>query len=260
VGRLIALLAALLLAACSADVPPAPHRTRWIPAPGTTWQWQLSIPVDLSVDAEIYDIDGFGNDADVVEELHRRGRKAVCYIEVGAAEEFRDDHRDWPADLLGKPNGWPGERWLDIRDPARLEPVLGKRFDMCRDKGFDGVEPDVMDHFANDTGFPITAAHQLAFNRFVARLAHDRGLSVALKNDVEQIPQLVGDFDFAVNEECAAYRECAKLSPFIEAGKAVLHAEYDVPPAAYCAQSRKLGLSSLHKNRSLDVAATPCPP
>jgi hypothetical protein len=115
-----------------------------------------------------------------------------------------------------------------------------------------------MDHFSNDTGFPITAAHQLAFNRFVARLAHDRGLSVALKNDVEQVPELVGDFDFAINEECAAYDECAKLAPFITAGKAVLHVEYDLPPAAYCPQSRRLQLSSLHKNRDLDVATARC--
>ena len=130
--------------------------------------------------------------------------------------------------MLGKPNGWPGERWVDIRDPARLEPVLAKRFDMCRDKGFDGVEPDLMEHFGNDTGFPVTAQDQLRFNRFVARLAHERGLSVALKNDVEQVPELVGDFDFAVNEECVAFDECAGLPPFIAAGKAVLHAEYDV--------------------------------
>ena len=231
---------------------------RWIPKPGTSWQWQLTVPVDLSVDADIYDIDGFGNSAEVVAELHRRGRKVVCYIEAGAAADFRPDYGDWPPELLGKPNGWPGERWLDIRDPARLKPVLAKRFDMCRDKGFDGVEPDLMEAYSNDTGFPITAAHQLAFNRMLAGLGHERGLSVALKNDVDQVPQLVGDFDFTVNEECFAFDECAGLSPFIAAGKAVLHAEYDVDPADYCPQTTRLRLSSLHKPRNLDATHTPC--
>ncbi|MFG1604853.1 endo alpha-1,4 polygalactosaminidase [Actinoplanes sp. NPDC049265] len=229
-----------------------------MPAPGVSWQWQLTTPVDLSVDADVYDIDGFLNDAGVVAELHRRGRRAICYVEVGAAENFRPDYQDWPADLLGESNGWPGERWLDIRDPARLEPVLAKRFDMCARKGFDGVEPDLMDAYEADTGFPITAADQLRFNRFVARLAHRHGLSAGLKNDVGQAAELVGDFEFAVNEECAAFGECADLLPFIRAGKAVLHAEYDLAPADYCAESRRLHLSSLHKDRDLDATATPC--
>jgi hypothetical protein len=213
----------------------------------------------MSVDVDIYDIDGFDNSAAVVRELHRRGRRVICYIEVGAAEDFRPDFRRWPANALGRTNGWPGERWVDIRRPERLTRVLGPRFDMCRDKGFDAVEPDIMDHHSNDTGFPITAAHQLAFNRYVARLAHDRGLSVALKNDVEQVPQLVAAFDFTVNEECFAEGECAGLRPFIAAGKAVLHAEYDVAPSDFCAQTTSLGLSSVRKRLSLDAHRETCP-
>ncbi|GAB1644443.1 endo alpha-1,4 polygalactosaminidase [Krasilnikovia sp. MM14-A1259] len=230
-----------------------------MPAPDTTWQWQLSGPIDLSFPAKIYDIDGFENDAKMVAKLHSLGRKAVCYVEVGSAAKFRPDYRDWPTKLLGKTNGWPGERWLDIRDPSKLKPVLAKRFDMCKAKGFDGIEPDLMDGFANDTGFPLTAAHQLRFNRFIAQLAHERGLSVALKNDVEQVSQLVGDFDFAVNESCNVYHECYLLTPFIKAGKAVLHAEYTLPPSAYCDKSRRLHLSSLRKNTNLDAFAIPCP-
>lgn len=243
----------------SPSARPSASPKRWVPAPGITWQWQLTTPVDLSVDAEVYDIDGFLNSAGVVAELHRRGRKVICYVEVGAAENFRPDYDDWPRELLGEPNGWPGERWLDIRDPARLKPVLDKRFAMCAQKGFDAIEPDLMDAYESETGFPITAAHQLRFNRFVARLAHDHGLSVALKNDVDQAAELVGDFDFTVNEECAAFDECASLKPFLEAGKAVLHAEYDLAPAEYCAESRRLNLSSLHKKRDLDAALTRCP-
>lgn len=32
---------------------------------------------------------------------------------------------------------------------------------MCKAKGLEAVEPDLMENYAADTGFPITAAHQL---------------------------------------------------------------------------------------------------
>jgi len=234
-----------------------PHPARWTPKPGTPWQWQLSTPVDLTVDVPIYDIDGFTNDAGVVRALHQKGRKVICYVEVGSAEDYRPDYHQWPTAVLGKPNGWPGERWVDVRAPKLLGPVLSKRFDMCRDKGFDAVEPDIMDGYANDTGFPISAADQLAFNRYVARLAHDRGLSVALKNDVDQVGQLAADFDFSVDEECFQYQECDRLSPFVSAGKAVLHVEY-ASGTAFCATTTRLKFSSMRKNKGLDAARWPC--
>jgi len=179
-------------------------------------------------------------------------------VEVGAAEDFRPDYHRWPAVVLGDSNGWPGERWVDIRRLDLIGPIIAARLDMCRSKGFDAVEPDLMDHYANRTGFPITAAQQLVFNRYVARLAHARGLAVALKNDVEQAAALVRDFDFAVNEECFAFGECASLRPFTAAGKAVLHVEYDRPTERFCATTRALGFSSMRKNPDLDAPRWPC--
>jgi hypothetical protein len=243
----------------SAKPSPSASTARWQPAPGTDWQWQLSGKLDTSVDVPVYDIDGFENSAATVKRLQADGRKVICYINVGAWEEFRPDKADFPAALLGKSNGWPGERWLDIRELDVLRPLFAKRFDMCRTKGFDAVEPDLPDGFINDTGFPLTGADQLAFNRMIAELAHDRGLSVGLKNDLSQIPELVDDFDFAVNEQCAEFDECDLLTPFIKAGKAVFHVEYDVEPAEFCPDSARLGLSSLHKNLSLDAWRDPCP-
>ena len=80
--------------------------------------------------------------------------------------------------------------------------------DLCRQRGFDGVEADNVDGYSNATGFPLTAADQLAYNRFLARAAHARGLSIGLKNDLAQVAELEPDFDFAVNEECFAFSEC----------------------------------------------------
>ncbi|MEV7405926.1 endo alpha-1,4 polygalactosaminidase [Streptomyces sp. NPDC091267] len=257
----------LILLALLAGCAPAPEAApsagpaarRWQPEPGTDWQWQLSGRLDDSVDAPVYDIDGFEHDAAQVAGLHRKGRKVICYLSTGAWEKFRPDAARFPTAVLGRSNGWAGERWLDIRRTEVLEPLMETRIAMCAKKGFDAVEPDNMDGYRNRTGFPLTAAHQLRYNRLIADVAHRHGLAVGLKNDLPQIPQLVGDFDFAVNEQCAQYEECEDLSPFVKAGKAVFHVEYELPVARFCAQSRRLGLSSLLKRYELGVWRRTCP-
>ncbi|MGF1238238.1 endo alpha-1,4 polygalactosaminidase [Streptomyces sp. 2-6] len=235
-----------------------PRKALWRPRPGLAWQWQLDGRVDPSADVPVYDIDGFENSAADVARLHRAGRKVICYVNVGSWEDFRPDKDAFPRSVLGAANGWKGERWLDIRRPDVLRPIMERRFDMCRDKGFDAVEPDLVEGYGNRTGFPLTARDQLRYNRMIAAIAHERGLSVGLKNDLPQIPELVGDFDFAVNEECAQYDECGRLTPFIEAGKAVFHVEYAELTSSFCSQSRRLHLSSMLKKPELGVWRKPC--
>ncbi|MEW1605257.1 endo alpha-1,4 polygalactosaminidase [Streptomyces sp. NPDC093808] len=262
-ARAVAVLLALVLTGCAggsggADAEPSPSGDRWRPRPGVAWQWQLSGRLDTAVDVPVYDIDGFDHSAETVARLHRDGRKVICYLSTGAWEDFRPDADGFPESVLGRGNGWEGERWLDIRRTDVLEPLMAERLDMCRDKGFDAVEPDNMDGYRNRTGFPLTAADQLRYNRLIARLAHERGMAVGLKNDLDQIPDLVGDFDFAVNEQCAQYDECEELTPFVEADKAVFHAEYELPTDRFCADSRRLKLSSLLKRYELDAWRRTC--
>nr|WP_232108282.1 endo alpha-1,4 polygalactosaminidase [Streptomyces gossypiisoli] len=248
----------LLLAGCTSDPEPQDGSGIWQPRPGTDWQWQLRGRVDTSVDAAVYDIDGFDTSKATVAALHDKGRKVICYLSTGAWEDWRPDAKKFPTSVIGEGNGWEGERWLDIRRTDVLGPLMAARMDMCRAKGFDAVEPDNMDGYRNRTGFPLTAADQLRYNRLIAELAHERGMAVGLKNDLDQIPELVGDFDFAVNEQCAQYGECAALTPFIEAGKAVFHAEYELPTHRFCAESRRLKLSSLLKEYELGVWRRTC--
>lgn len=256
---LLGVLALLLgIAVAAPDTTGDSAMGRWQPRPGVAWQWQLSGRLDTSIDVPVYDIDGFDHSADTVARLHADGRRVICYLSLGAAEDFRPDAGKFPASVLGRGNGWPGERWLDIRRLDVLEPLVDARLRMCRDKGFDAVEPDNMDGYRNDTGFPLTAEDQLRYNRMVARLAHEHGLAVGLKNDLDQVPELVRDFDFAVNEQCARYDECAALSPFVAAGKAVFHVEYELPTGAFCPETRRLGLSSMLKREELDAWRDPC--
>jgi len=226
----------------------------WHPEPGTTWQWQLSGPFDQSVEAAVYDIDVFDTDALVVAALHALGRRVICYVSAGTWEDWRPDADAFPPEVLGGTNGWEGERRLDIRRLDILAPIMSARLDLCRDKGFDGVEPDNIDGYATDSGFPLTYDDQLAYNRWFALEAHQRGLAVALKNDLEQVPDLVDDFDFAINESCLVFDECDSLEPFVAAGKAVLHVEYE--PSG-CPPQRP-GFSSLLKRSELDAYIAPC--
>jgi hypothetical protein len=245
------------------STPSAPGGPRR-PAIGSTWQWQLSGPLDLTVPARVYDVDGDETSVAQVADLHRAGRYVICYVDAGTYEDFRADAGRYPAALLGRGNGWPGERWLDLRRWQVLEPILALWMKMCRDKGFDGVEPDNVDGYENDTGFPLRAEDQLSFNRHVAGLAHAAGLAVGLKNDVGQAAVLEPDFDFAVDEQCAEYHECDELSVFIRAGKPVFEAEYGLPTVRFCDASRALRFSAtlrfsaIRKRLDLDAWREPC--
>ena len=144
--------------------------------------------------------------AATVAALHAAGRKVACYFSAGSFEDWRPDAAQFPAAVKGGGNGWPGERWLDIRRLDILMPIMEARLNLCKQKGFDSVDPDNVDGYTNTTGFPLTAADQLAYNASIANAAHARGLTVALKNDLNQIPQLVPYFDWALNEQCFAVR------------------------------------------------------
>ena len=231
---------------------------RWIPKPGTPWQWQLTNPVDTSVDVPVYDVDSTYTDAATVAALHAKGRKAICYVNAGAWENFRPDKDAFPSTILGAQDGWPGELWLDIRQIAVLRPIMAARFAVCRAKGFDGIEADLVDSYTNQTGFPLTAADQLRYNLMLAGLAHGLGLSIGLKNDLGQVPQLVGVFDFAIDEQCFQYSECDRLTPFVKAGKAVFEVEYQLSNDQFCAQANAMGFSAMRKNTALDPSRWPC--
>lgn len=236
---------------------------RWTPLPGASWQWQLSGTLDLSVEAQVYDVDLFETEAASVAALHARGRRVICYISVGSWEEWRPDAGQFPPALLGNDyEDWPGEKWLDIRQIDLLAPILRARFDLCKAKGFDALEPDNMDGYTNDTGFPLAYQDQLDFNLWLANEAHLRGLSIGLKNDDEQVSALLPHFDWALSEDCYDQGWCSQLLPFVQAGKAVLAAEYTdtgVTFSTACTWGAPHQFSFILKNRDLDAWRQACP-
>jgi len=237
----------------------------WLPEIGSTWQWQLSdLSVDMSVEADVYNIDLSETDATLVEELHAMGRKVVCYISVGSWEDWREDAELFPDEVIGRQyKGWPGEHWLDIRRLDLLAPILRSRLDECQQKGFDGVEADNVDGFLNDTGFEITYDDQLAFNRWLAEEAHARGLSIGLKNDVEQALDLLPFFDWALTESCFEQDWCQEMDVFIQSGKAVIDVEYSNYTDnldEICPLAEAMQISVMWKSLDLDAFRQLCPP
>ncbi|WP_263080821.1 endo alpha-1,4 polygalactosaminidase [Endozoicomonas sp. Mp262] len=240
------------------DVPPDSNSSWWIPKPGTSWQWQLSGEIDTTISADIYNIDLFDAPVETIATLKQRGTKIICYFSAGSYENWRIDANNFPASILGKSNGWPGEQWLDIRRTDLIMPIMRKRLDLAVEKGCDAVEPDNIDGYSNNTGFSLNAEDQLNYNRLLATEAHARNLSIGLKNDLEQVNELLPWFDWALNESCLKYNECELLLPFIQQGKAVFHTEYYGSKETICPAVKQLGFSTLIKNRNLDPWRIDC--
>ena len=256
--KLIA-LALLLPALAVLGAGSANAASWWQPTDGLSWQMQFTGRIDKSVLAETYDIDAFESSATLVAKLHRQGRHVVCYIDAGSWENFRPDADRYPASVKGKVlDGWPAERWLDIHRIDVLGPILEDRVSMCASKGFDGVEFDNVDGYSNQTGFPLTADDQLAFDHWLASKAHAHGLAVGLKNTPSLASQLEPSFDFAIVEQCVQYRECGSFAPFLGADKPVLDIEYSVGVRAMCSTTQHLGIFGMRKHLELDAWRKTC--
>lgn len=250
----------------AAPAPPTPIACSgcWHPALNTSWNWVLSVvPTAPYRAVAMYDVDGFDNSAANVAALHAAGIKAVCYLSAGTYENWRPDAAQFPAAVLGKGNGWPGEKWLDVRDVQKpnsvLRSIMDARLDMCRQKGFDMVELDNVDGYSNRSGFPLTGADQIYYNATLANDSHSRGLPVLQKNDIEQIPQLLPYFDGALNEQCNQYKECTTaqngsfgLNQYVAAGKPVFNAEYKLTTSAFCAADNAANFNGVRFSIDLD--------
>ncbi len=240
----------------------ATNNTTWKPSIGQTIQIQYEGKLDETVPADIYDIDGLDSSAALISNLHAKGRRVFCYIDVGTWENWRDDKKSFPVSVLGKSDsGWSGERWLDIRQLNIVQPIMKKRFEIAKDKGCDGIDPDNMDGFDNKTGFSITAADQLKYNAWIAEAVHQLGMSVGLKNDETQVASLLPDFDWSLIEDCSLYGWCANMKPFVAEGKPVFQIEYTdshIALTKFCPTAKADQFTAILKHRSLDSWIETC--
>lgn len=222
----------------------------------------------------VYDIDGEGATAADVAAIHAAGALAICYVDVGTLEKGRSDYGEFPSSVIGPVvSGWPNENWLLVtaQNQSVILPLMQARFEnWCKAKGFDGIEPDNLDGWTNVSSIPET--DNITYDLAIAQLAHALPLSIGLKNvmtdlDSSQFPAFLAGFDWALNEQCYEYSECAvytQAGSFIPAGKAVFDVEYNVAPD--CAQADQVHMNAQLTDLDLVGATTsgyvytPCVP
>ena len=237
--------------------------------PGTTWNYVLKNPIakpsEIDTTISVWGIDLVDNTAANISTMKKKGATVICYFSAGSYENWRPDADKFHSKDLGKDlDGWPGEKWLDIRS-SNVRDIMKARLDLAVQKGCDGVDPDNVDGYDNDNGFNLKESDSIDYVTFLANEAHKRKLTVSLKNAGAIIEDVIDCVDFSVNEQCHQYKECDTYATFIEHQKPVFHVEYPkgddvnnsnpVPTAtkdAICKDSTAEDFSTIIKNMNLD--------
>jgi hypothetical protein len=176
----------------------------------------------------------------------------ICHFDSGQldlslpdAPKFPGYHAD-PAQIpdqqapeAGSAIGWrvgtTMKRWLDIRNASRAAwtPIMFKRFELAKQIGCDGVDPD--GNNANQTiggdGFGATAVDAMSWFADIATEGHGQKLSTGMKNPSDSVidnPASVA-FDWLMVEHCGDpdILDCDSARPFINAHKPVFAIDFD---------------------------------
>ena len=173
-------------------------------------------------------------------------------MNAGAWERFRRDKDKFPDSALGRAlDGWPGERWLDIRRIGVLGPIMKARIARCARKGFDAVEPDNIDGYRTRaasrspgaTSFATTAGSRATRTGGHVRRAQERPrpgegarprLRLRDRRGVLPVPGV----------RQARFPSSPRARP-------VLEVEYKLDRSDFCSKAQALGFSSMKKRLSL---------
>jgi hypothetical protein len=234
-------------------------RTRAV-RPDMRLHYQITGTLDTEVDAELFVSDLFDTSAREVSELHATpGRLAMAYVSVGSLENWRPDASKVPRAAVGMPlASYPNESWLDLRR-AEVRALMQARFDLARDKGFDGVFASTLGAYRTTSGFELTLADELEYAIFLAQAAHERKLTIGLSGDFELSRQLALHYDWAIAFGCVARNTCSQLAPLTAAGLAVFDLESEGDQAALCSAAAVYGVTVRYKRRGSDAAWAACP-
>ncbi|MEE9362128.1 MAG: endo alpha-1,4 polygalactosaminidase [Cellulophaga sp.] len=238
----------------------------YMPTPGTTFEWRLTnVPADYLPSAEVIDLDAFNTSAEFITKLHNNGKKVIAYLSVGSVENFRNDADQFPSEVVGNVyEGFEQEKWLDVRNIDAIAPILRARLDMIKAKGFDAVEPDNINGYENNTGFPLTKEDAKTYCKWLIKEAHKRGLSIGQKNAVELIPDLVDEFDWILTESAFAQGWHLQIKAYIAKNKAVFLTEYTdtLSEAEFqsdvCPVAKANNFFAILKNKSLNDSGVLC--
>ena len=251
---------------------PAAPAVRWKPEKGLRWQYQLQGAANSTVcakpangrrvrsarrvrDRPLRRRTASTPNTAAVQADPRPARARGLLRRRGHVGELAARRGALPEAAARQVNGWPGERWLDIRATAcccRSSRACAEVREGRLRRGRLRQRRGLREHDRLPADGAPTARVQ---PRRSPKLAHARGLAVGLKNDLGQLTALQPAFDFAVNEQCFAYKECSAYDGWLNGGKPVVEIEYTGSNAAICATAAAHGRDAMKK--ALALKATP---
>ncbi|MFK8081487.1 MAG: endo alpha-1,4 polygalactosaminidase [Granulosicoccus sp.] len=201
----------------------------WRPRASDNLKWQLQLQGDIKLidGVDVYAVDYTTSQASI-NAAKATGAKLMCYLSAGSAENWRPDFNQFPQVVVGNAyEGWPGEWWLDTRNIDALAPIMRARIQACKNKGFDVIDPDNVNGFENNTGFPISRADSIRYIKWLAAESHRNGMAFSLKNSETLVMELLGDIDMMQSESCFRWGNCVNASRLSAVDKPVFAVEYE---------------------------------
>ena len=156
--------------------------------------------------------------------------------------------------------GYP-EYYLDIRAPATVSIIEAMIARQCAAKGFDAVETDIDEEYADDSGFPLTKSIEEHYMTTLADYMHGLGLGWWIKNPDDTGDSYATDMyplaDAVLTEQCNQYSTVRLLSAYV-GHKAVFNAEYHRKPSSFCPADDAFGFNGAKFNLGLTGRRMPC--
>jgi endo-alpha-1,4-polygalactosaminidase (GH114 family) len=99
--------------------------------------------------------------------------------------------------------------------------------------------------------------------QYLAQQSAALNLAIGLKNAADIVKDVLPVMNYAVNEQCVEWSECATFQPFISAGKPVFHIEYPDDSSSkskttICQDTGSKGFSTVLKDMDLDATVQYC--
>lgn len=191
------------------EVPSKPVETKpEIPAIDSTWSLQYNGEFkDLKRDYVILSLWKYNP-----KELPKHS-KYIAYFSMHY-ERWRPDASEFKKSwLCGELDDWPGEEVVCKNHVDDVLPIMYKRIDLAKEKGYIGIDPDNLDQLPRKEG--------VYYWKKLAAYARSKGLLIDQKNAGSWNDDL--DPDFYQVEQCVQYSECDR---YTGRGRAVFDIEY----------------------------------